>query len=72
MHMLHTRRKAEIEVIASTPPCLNQNDSSLGQGSNSRPVNPLARYLVQKISKWLALFSSLERCTKPIHTMDES
>ncbi|KLO14594.1 DNA topoisomerase IV alpha subunit [Schizopora paradoxa] len=53
--MLHTRRKAEIEVIASA-----RQSNSGGQASGSKPVNPLLRYLEQKISKWLALFSSLE------------
>lgn len=72
MHMLHTRRKAEIEVIASAPSRFDRDESSCVPGSNTKSVNPLAQYLVQKITKWLALFSSLEQCTQTKDIVDDS
>lgn len=57
MHMLHTRRKAEIEVLSTLPSTalsnsLNEEDHEL-EHSTAMISNPLVRYVIWKINKAL-------------------
>lgn len=70
MNMLHTRRKAETEVLSSLPSRMLTTDDSVSmemeddksiQGSKQQilGVNPLARYLIIKINDALRSLSGL-------------
>lgn len=68
MHMLHNRRKAEIEILSSLPSqsltlyglaTLEMESETLDEESTSpeRPINALLRYLVIKINQPLRSLS---------------
>lgn len=61
MHMLHLRRKAEIEVLANAPPTVfvvpsaqdedtDEDEDEAAPAPAPAPQNPLVRYLIIKIS----------------------
>lgn len=50
MHMIHTRRKAEIEILSSVSRTADEDDHSLANASD----NLLLQYLVTKIAESVA------------------
>lgn len=57
MHMLHTRRKAEIEILSTAKPIQQPRYLHGDIDGISRQTSPLLDYLLDKISDFVHVYS---------------